>query len=64
MGHSQILDHFFEEQHHKWKKRAHEVYEKACKDYGIRQDPVKGVKKKDPERTDLPANERNHSHRK
>jgi len=35
MGHSQLLDHFFEEQHHKWKKRAHEIYKSTCKEYGI-----------------------------
>lgn len=64
MGHSQILDHFFEEQHHKWKKRAHDVYERACKEYGIRSDTPKGVRKSGPEKTNLPSNEQDHSNRK
>ena len=46
MGHSQLLDHFFEEQHHKWKKKAHEIYKSTCKEYGIHPNLKKNIKNK------------------
>ncbi len=52
MGHSQLLDHFFEEQHHKWKKRAHEIYKNTCKEYGVHPNLNKTSKNPDLNKTD------------